>query len=124
MARVLAQLVLNGILLGGIYSLISIGLTLIFGVTRIVNFAHGEFLMLAMYITFWLNSLQGIDPYLSLLLVVPLLFLTGLVAHRLVIHPLLSAPSYMQIFATVGLSMMLQNLALFLWTADFRSVES
>jgi len=124
MASLLAQLVLNGILLGGVYSLISIGLTLIFGVTRIVNFAHGEFLMLAMYITFWLNSLQGIDPYVSLLLVVPLLFLAGLIAHRLVIQPILGAPSYMQIFVTVGLSVILQNLALFFWKADFRSVDS
>jgi len=124
MASVLGQLILNGVLLGGIYSLISIGLTLIFGVTRIVNFAHGEFLMLAMYITFWLNSLQGIDPYLSFVVVVPLLFVAGLVAHRLVIHPILGAPSYMQIFITVGLSVMLQNLALFLWKADFRSVDS
>jgi len=124
MASVLAQLILNGILLGGLYSLISIGLTLIFGVIRVVNFAHGEFLMLAMYITFWLNSLQGVDPYFSLLLVVPLLFLAGLIAHRLVIQPILGAPSYMQIFATVGLSLVMQNMALFFWKADFRSVES
>lgn len=124
MAHLLAQLVLNGILLGGVYSLISIGLTLIFGVTRIVNFAHGEFLMLAMYLTFWLSSLQGVDPYFSLLLVVPLLFLAGLIAHRLVIQPILGAPSHMQIFATVGLSVTMQNIALFLWKADFRSVES
>lgn len=124
MTILISQLILNGILLGGIYSLISIGLTLIFGVTRIVNFAHGEFLMLAMYLTFWLNSLQGVDPYLSLVLVAPLLFLAGLIAHRLVIQPILSAPSYMQIFATVGLSVILQNLALFFWKADFRTVES
>jgi branched-chain amino acid transport system permease protein len=124
MASVLPQLILNGILLGGVYSLISIGLTLIFGVTRIVNFAHGEFLMLAMYATFWLNGLRGVDPYLCVILVVPLLFLSGLIAHRLVIHPILGAPSYIQIFATVGLSVTLQNVALFLWTADFRSVDS
>ncbi len=118
------QLTINGLLQGGIYSLISIGLTLIFGVTRIVNFAHGEFLMLAMYATFFLFQFVGIDPYLSLLIVTPLLFVSGLCSERLVIHPILNAPSFMQIFATVGLSIALQNAALFFWTADYRSVKT
>ena len=118
------QLTINGLLQGGIYSLISIGLTLIFGVTRIVNFAHGEFLMLAMYATYFLFQLAGIDPYLSLLFVTPLLFVVGLVAERLVIHPILNAPSFMQIFSTVGLSLALQNAALFFFTADYRSVKT
>jgi branched-chain amino acid transport system permease protein len=118
------QLTINGLLQGGIYSLISIGLTLIFGVTRIVNFAHGEFLMLAMYATFFLFQFFGIDPYLSLLIVTPLLFVLGLCSERLVIHPILNAPSFMQIFATVGLSIALQNAALFFWTADYRSVKT
>jgi branched-chain amino acid transport system permease protein len=118
------QLTINGLLQGGIYSLISIGLTLIFGVTRIVNFAHGEFLMLAMYATFFLFQFVGIDPYLSLLIVTPLLFVLGLCSERLVIHPILNAPSFMQIFATVGLSIALQNAALFFWTADYRSVKT
>ena len=120
----LIQLTINGLLQGGIYSLISIGLTLIFGVTRIVNFAHGEFLMLAMYATFFLFQMAGIDPYLSLLVVTPLLFLLGLISERLVIHPILNAPSFMQIFATVGLSVALQNAALFFWTGDYRSIKT
>jgi branched-chain amino acid transport system permease protein len=118
------QLTINGLLQGGIYSLISIGLTLIFGVTRIVNFAHGEFLMLAMYATFFLFQFVGIDPYLSILIVTPLLFVLGLCSERLVIHPILNAPSFMQIFATVGLSVALQNAALFFWKADYRSVKT
>lgn len=117
------QLTVNGILLGGIYSVISLGLTLIFGVTRIINFAHGEFLMLAMYATFWLFNLAGIDPYLSLIIVVPILFVAGLAAERLVIHPILDAPPFMQIFATVGLSVAMQNAALLFWTADYRSIQ-
>jgi branched-chain amino acid transport system permease protein len=120
----LIQLTINGLLQGGIYSLISIGLTLIFGVTRVVNFAHGEFLMLAMYATFFLFQMSGMDPYFSLLVVTPLLFVLGLVAERLVIHPILNAPSFMQIFSTVGLSVALQNAALFFWTADYRSVKT
>lgn len=116
------QLLVNGILLGGIYAMISIGLTLIWGVMQIVNFAHGEYLMLGMYSTFWLFQLYGIDPYLSLLIVTPLLFLLGILTQRVVINPILDAPPVAQIFATVGLSVVLQNLALFFWKADYRSV--
>lgn len=117
------QLLINGILLGGIYALISIGLTLIWGVMQIVNFAHGEYLMLGMYATFWLFQLYGVDPYLSLLIVMPMLFLLGVITQRVVIDPILDAPHVAQIFATVGLSIVLQNLALFFWKADYRSVR-
>ena len=123
MVQNLIQLTVNGILLGGIYSVISLGLTLIFGVTRIINFAHGEFLMLAMYASFWLFKFAGIDPYLSLIIVVPVLFFAGLASERLVIHPILDAPPFMQIFATVGLSVAMQNAALLFWTADYRSIQ-
>ncbi len=117
------QLLINGILLGGIYALISIGLTMIWGVMQIVNFAHGEYLMLGMYATFWLFQLYGIDPYLSLLIVAPLLFLLGVITQRVVVDPILNAPHVAQIFATVGLSIVLQNLALFFWKADYRTVR-
>lgn len=117
------QLLINGILMGGIYALISIGLTMIWGVMQIVNFAHGEYLMLGMYATFWLFQLYGIDPYLSLLIVTPLLFLLGVITQRVVVDPILNAPHVAQIFATVGLSIVLQNLALFFWKADYRTVR-
>jgi branched-chain amino acid transport system permease protein len=80
--------------------------------------------MLAMYVAFWLFQLAGVDPYLSLLAVTPILFLAGLISERLVIHPILEAPSSMQIFATVGLSVAMQNAALFLWTADYRTIKT
>ena len=118
------QLIINGVLLGGIYALISIGLTLIFGVLEIVNFAHGEFLMLAMYASYFLFQLYGIDPYLSVLIVLPLFFLIGVVVQRAAIQPILNAPPLNQIFMTVGLSMVLQNVALFFWTADYRIVKT
>jgi len=117
------QLLVNGLLLGGIYALISIGLTMIWGIMQIVNFAHGEYLMLAMYSTFWLFTLYGMDPYLALIIVAPFLFLLGVITQKLVINPVLDAPHSAQIFATVGLSIFLQNLAFFLWKADFRSVS-
>ena len=124
MGVILAQVAVSGILLGGVYALISIGLTLIFGVLRVINFAHGEFLMIAMYASFWLFSLYGLDPYGSSILVVALLFVVGLIVQFLVIRPILNASASMQIAATVGLSTLLQNLALVTMTANYRSVNT
>ncbi len=124
MLETIAQLIINVLLLGGIYSLISVGLTLIFGVLEIINFAHGEFLMLGMYASFWLFQLLGVDPYLGLLIVIPSFFLVGLVVQRIIIQPIIDAPPLNQIFATVGLSIVLQNAALFFWKADYRTVRT
>ncbi|HSB79103.1 MAG TPA: branched-chain amino acid ABC transporter permease [Candidatus Methylomirabilis sp.] len=124
MGVILAQVAVSGILLGGVYALISIGLTLIFGVLRVVNFAHGEFLMIAMYASFWLFQLWGVGPYVSMPVVVALLFVVGVVVQFLVIRPILKASASMQIAATVGLSTLLQNLALVTMTANYRSVDT
>lgn len=118
------QVAISGLLLGGIYALISIGLTLIFGVVRIINFAHGELLMLAMYLSFWLFQLYGLDPYASIPLVALVLFVVGALIQRLLLQPILGASALMHIFATVGLSVALQNLALMLWKADYRTVKT
>lgn len=118
------QAVITGILMAGIYALVSIGLTLIFGVVRIVNFAQGEFVMLGMYATYWLWKFWGIDPYLSLLITMPVLFVFGVLVQRFLFRPILSAPDLAQIFMTVGLSVVLMNAALFFFTADFRSVKT
>ena len=120
---ILLQLIVNGLLLGGIYALISIGLTLIFGVVRVINFAHGEFLMLSMYITYFSYTFLGLNPYVSLLVGVPLMFFAGMAIDQIIIRPLRDAPSYMQVFATVGLSIVLLNLALFLFTGDYQSIH-
>jgi len=119
----LPQLLVSTLLLGGIYALISVGLTLIFGVMRVVNFAHGEFLMLGMYLAFWGFTLWRVDPYLLLLVAIPLFFVLGLVTYALVMKGVIHASHNVQIFATVGLSIALQNLALVLWTGDFRFVR-
>ena len=118
------QVLVSGILLGGVYALATIGLTLVFGVLRIVNFAHGEFLMVSMYATFWLFNLLGIDPYVALLVVPVLMFGFGLLAERLVIRPTLTRPHMVQTFGTLGLSTLLVNLAQVLWSANYRSVET
>jgi branched-chain amino acid transport system permease protein len=119
----LPQLVTSTVLLGGIYALIAVGLTLIFGIMRIVNFAHGEFLMLGMYLAFWTFTLWRIDPYLILVAAVPIFFAIGLVTYVLVIKGVVKASHNVQIFTTVGLSTLLQNTALVLWTGDFRFVR-
>lgn len=117
------QLLVNGLLLGGIYALISIGLTLIFGVVRVINFAHGEFLMISMYISYYSYSLLGLNPYWSLLINLPLMFVIGMGTDQIIIRPLRNAPAYMQVFATVGLSILLINLALFIFTGDYRAID-
>jgi branched-chain amino acid transport system permease protein len=116
------QLVVSGILLGGVYALISVGLTLIFGVMRIINFAHGEFLMLALYASFWLFDLWRIQPYTGLVIVPPVAFLVGLAVFVALIAPAMRRGPSSQLFVTMGLSMLLTNLALLFWKADFRSI--
>lgn len=121
---ILLQVFINGILIGGIYGLISIGLTLIFGVTRVINFAHGEFLMLSMYTTYFLFYYFKLDPYLSIVIVTPLLFTIGLMTQKIIIKPILNAPPLIQMFITFMLAIILQNLALLIWKADYRSIEA
>ncbi len=120
----LLQLLVNGLLLGGAYAIISIGLTLIFGVVRIVNFAHGEFLMIGMYAVWLFAQHMGLHPYAAAPLVALLLFCLGALMQRAIIQPLLSADGHIQIFATVGVSTALLNLALMLFGADIRKVDA
>jgi branched-chain amino acid transport system permease protein len=119
----LPQLIASAIVLGGIYALVSIGLTLIFGVMRIVNFAHGEFLMLSMYLAIGLSTLVGVDPYIGLFVAIPLSLIFGAAVYYIVVRPVIARPHVVQIFTTLGLSIVLQNAALFFWTANFRQLR-
>jgi branched-chain amino acid transport system permease protein len=119
----LLQAVISGLLLGGVYGLVASGLTLIFGVLRIINFAHGALMMLAMYTTYWLFALAGVDPYLSIVVTAPLFFVVGVVIHRLVIEPNRAAAEHNQLMLTLGLALLFENLALVAWQADFRTVR-
>ncbi len=100
-----------GLLLGGIYALVSVGLNLIFGVIRIINFAQGEFVMLGMYGAYACYSFLGIDPYVALFLVVPVLGLLGMAVYWFIMRPLQNE-SMMQVFASFGLLLVLQNAVL------------
>jgi branched-chain amino acid transport system permease protein len=117
------NIVMVGILLGGIYGLVSMGLNLIFGVVRIVNFAQGELVMLGMYGAYLSWFLLGIDPYLSSVIVVPVLFVLGVLIQRFVLQPLQNEP-FMQIFATFGLLILFQNVVLAITRGTGYSVRS
>ena len=116
------QLVLSGILIGSVYALMSIGLTLIFGVLRIVNFAHGEFLMMAMYGAWAITKFAGLNPFLAVIAVVPGMFLFGMIVHWFIISPALDKPHLVVVFATMALSILMQNVALMLFSADLFDV--
>jgi len=122
--EILFQTLASGVLIGLIYALVAIGLTMIFGVMDIVNFAHGEFLMLGMYSTFWLFALYALDPLITLPLTVLMLFAFGVLLYKLVIVRIINAPMLSQIFTTFGIMILLRGVAQFFWKSDFRSIEN
>ncbi len=119
----LLQTVLSGVLIGLVYALVAVGLTLVFGVMDIVNFAHGEFLMLGMYASFWGFALWKLDPLFTLPFTALLLFGVGAALYRVVIRRITDAPMLSQIFTTFGLMILFRGLAQYFWSPDFRSVD-
>ena len=124
MLETIVQAVINGLLIGGIYALVSIGVTLIFGVVKIVNFAQGEFVMIGMYISFYLATQFGMDPILSLIVTMPVLFVLGVLIQHFLIRRVLGPNDMPQIFLTFALSLLLLNLSLMLFTANYRTVHT
>ncbi len=114
---------ISGVFLGAIYALVALGLTLIYGVLHIINFAHGSLLMLAMYAVFFLWSLFGIDPYLAMLIVVPGGFLFGYGLQRSVIGKASHGRDEIVLLVTLGVSIVIENVALFLFSANERNVQ-
>ncbi|PXX39976.1 branched-chain amino acid ABC transporter permease [Undibacterium pigrum] len=121
--EIIIQTLASGILIGLIYALVAIGLTLIFGVMDIVNFSHGEFLMFGMYSSFWMYSLFALDPMFTLPLTALFLFALGTLLYKLIIKKITNAPMLSQIFTTFGLMMLFRGLAQFFWKPDFRTVD-
>ncbi|MGA2160442.1 MAG: branched-chain amino acid ABC transporter permease [Dehalococcoidia bacterium] len=116
----LLQQLVDGLLIGLMYSLVAIGLTLIWGVMNIVNFAHGEFLMLGMFTSFWLFTLYGIDPIFSIPICFVGMFIMGTLIYRFIVSKVMKGPMLAQLVVTFGVSIFISNLAVFFWTPDFR----
>jgi branched-chain amino acid transport system permease protein len=123
-ASMLLQITLWGLYAGCIYILIAIGLNLIFGVMKVVNFAHGEFLMLAAYATFWLTTYSGLNPYYVVPASMLLLAMLGVLVERLLFRPIRGTGKLNEIFLSIGLIYLFQNVAAVLWTTNTRSVRS
>ena len=118
------QTLIAGVLLGGLYALIGIGMTLIMGVMKIINLAHGELMMVAMYIAYSMFVLFHIDPYLSVFIAAPVLFFMGIGIQKFLINPVLKVDSILpenQVILTVGIGMVLSNLATIFYKSDYRS---
>jgi branched-chain amino acid transport system permease protein len=109
------QLALQGFLMGGVYSLIALGLSLIFGVMRVINFAHGEMMVFAMFLSITFLLALGIDPYLSLLLCAAIMFAIGYVVQRIFVNRILDLPEAMQVLVLVGMAIIFENGTLMIW---------
>ena len=123
--EIFLQAVVNGLLIGGFYSLMGMGQNIIFGVMKIINFCHGEMLMIGMYLTFVFNSVFGIDPYLAVPLVAICMFALGAVIQQTLITPSLGTKSFTNLlFLTVGLGLLFQNLALVIFSSNYRTLTT
>jgi len=117
------QLGINGLLLGGIYALMAFGMALVWGVINIVNIAHGAFIVLGGYVTYWLFKLWGIDPFLTLPISMLLMFALGYTLQSVIINKIVRAEIFFTLLVTFGIDLVIINVAQILWTADFRTVD-
>jgi branched-chain amino acid transport system permease protein len=118
------QAVVNGLLVGGVYSLMALGLTLIFGVMRVINFAHGDMMVWGMYLSYWLFVTAGVDPYVSILVTGSVVFLLGAVVQKALVSRILDAPHEMQILLMLGVALVLENAALMAFGPEARQVST
>lgn len=122
-ANVLIQVLVVGLLTGGVYALMAAGLTLIFGVMRVINIAHGAFLVLAAYLTYWLFTGYQVDPFLSVLVTVPMFFVVGIVVQRYMVSRVNSDPGLV-VLLTFSLALTLEGIMGALWQSTGRSVRT
>ena len=118
------QLAISGFLLGGVYSLIALGLSLIFGVMRVINFAHGEMMVWGMYVAYTILLWTGVDPFFSFLVSAIILFILGYLLQRTVVNRILDFPEAMQVLPLVGMAMVFENSARLIWGPDYISPQS
>ena len=123
MSSLILPAILGGLTIGAIYALIALGLTLIYGVLHIINFAHGSLLMLALYGVYFLHVIFGVDPYLAIPIIVPLFFLLGYGIQRGIIAPFSGGKEQNVLLVTLALAIIIDNLALYFWTSNTRTVS-
>src|ERR1700687_4328 len=116
------QVLINGLLLGGLYGLMALGMSLIWGVMNIVNIAHGALIMLGAYVTFWLFTLWGWDPFVSLPATIALLFVYGYCLQRFLLNLVVRAQLFLTLLIPFGVEVVMVNLARIFWAADLRQV--
>ena len=121
---ILIQALISGMLIGGVYALIGIGLTIIFGVMRVINFAHGHLLMLGMYATYYLFAMAHVDPFLSIVITMPLMFLFGAFLQKTIINRVLNALPQNQILLTIGLGLIMSNTIMLAFTSDYKILST
>ncbi|MDK2932066.1 MAG: branched-chain amino acid transport system permease protein [Bacillota bacterium] len=114
------QVLTSGLMMGFVYALVAVGLSIIWGVMDVINFAHGEFLMVSMYSAFWLYTLLRLDPLFSWPIEMAIVFALGYLTYKVIIRRVVDAPGLAALLATFGLSLVLRNLAQFLWTPNYR----
>ncbi len=117
------QSLVSGLLTGSLYAMIAVGLTIIFGVMRIINMAHGEFVMLGMFGAYWAHTAWHLDPFISILIWVPVMFAFGVAVHRFLLRKIIPGGELNTLLYTAGLSLLIANLALLAWSGDYRNVN-
>jgi branched-chain amino acid transport system permease protein len=123
MSILIVPAILSGMMMGAVYALVALGLTLIYGVLHIINFTHGSLLMLALYVVYFLNLHLGLDPYLAIPIVLPLFFTLGYCLQRGLIAPMSGGSEQNVLLITLAVSLMIDNLALYFWTSNTRSAD-
>ena len=123
-SSIIVPSLLNGLTTGALYALVALGLTLIYGVLHIINFAHGALLMVGLYAVYFLNAQFGIDPYVALLIVPPGMFVVGYALQRGIIGKASHGRDENILLATLGLAVVIENLALFFFKSDTRLIDT
>src|ERR687890_1009992 len=118
-----AQTLILGILIGGVYALLASGLTLIFGVMRVINIAHGAFLILGAFITYTVWDLVGLDPLVGVVITTPVVFVLGWVIYRLLVRPIRHAPMSSTVLLTFGLALVTEGVMGEIWGNDSTSIR-
>ncbi len=119
----LPQAIINGILLGAVYGTIGIGFSLVWGVMNIINLAHGSFIMIGAYLSYTIYTVYGIDPFLSIPIVMVLLFLIGYAIQRYLMNLVVRGSVFITLTFTFGLQILIANICLLIWKADYRSIN-